>query len=93
MLCFYVEGEPALVVSPLFAVNAAGIWIKDLYVFGDADPDWSLQSGFLTEVEHQSFELLKRRQGNATATDALLSILSSRRLTNARIGLEMQGFS
>jgi Xaa-Pro dipeptidase len=90
---FPLEGEPALVVSPLFAVNAAGIWINDLYVFGNAGWDWSVQSGSLTEAEHQSLELLKRQQSDATATDALLSILSSRRLTNARIGLEMQGFS
>jgi Xaa-Pro dipeptidase len=88
---FPLRGEPALVISPLFAVNAADIWIKDLYVFGNAGLDWSVEEGSLTGPEQQYFELLKPRQKDATATDALLSILSSRGLGKARIGLEMQG--
>jgi Xaa-Pro dipeptidase len=86
-----LRGEPALVVSPLFAVNAADVWIKDLHVFGDAGLDWSLPEGSLAGSEQRSFELLKRQQKDTTATDALLSILRERGLTGARIGLEIEG--
>src|SRR5688500_10017563 len=36
------EGEPALVVGPLFAVNAADLWVRDLHTFGDPGWDASL---------------------------------------------------
>ena len=38
---FPASGEPALVLSPFVALNAADIWIKDLQVYGDAGLDFS----------------------------------------------------
>ena len=38
---FPLEGEPALVLNPLFAVNAADLWVRDLHVFLKRfDPDY-----------------------------------------------------
>ena len=42
---FPLEGEPALVVNPLFAVNAEELWVKDLHIFGSAGLDDSLPAG------------------------------------------------
>ena len=39
---FPLEGEPALVITPLFAVNAADLWVKDLHIFGEALLDESV---------------------------------------------------
>ncbi len=87
---FPLEGEPALVVSPLFAVNAADLWVRDLHIFGDPGLDDSLPPGELPDTINRLNELVHGPQRNATSTDALLSILSGRGLTGARIGLEME---
>lgn len=89
---FPLEGDPALVVNPLFAVNAEELWVKDLHIFGSAGLDDSLPAGEIPQQLHRFQDLLQAQHGNATATDALLSILKQRGLTGARIGLEMEGF-
>ena len=88
---FPLEGEPALVVNPGFAVNAAELWVRDLHIFGSAGLDDSLPSPELPEAVRRSADLLLAPQSNATPTDALLSILDQRGLTGARIGLEAEG--
>ncbi len=88
---FPLEGEPALVVNPLFAVNAEELWVKDLHIFGSAGLDDSLPAGDIPQQLLRFQDLLQAQHGNATATDALLSILKQRGLTGARIGLEMEG--
>ena len=32
---FPLEGEPALVVGPDFATNAADLWVRDLHIAGN----------------------------------------------------------
>ncbi len=88
---FPLEGEPALVVNPLFAANAEELWVKDLHIFGSAGLDDSLPAGELPESLLRFQELLHAPHGNAAPTDALLSILNQRGLTGARIGLETEG--
>ncbi|MYH61574.1 MAG: aminopeptidase P family protein [Caldilineaceae bacterium SB0675_bin_29] len=88
---FPLEGEPALVVNPLFAANAEELWVKDLHIFGSAGLDDSLPAGELPESLLRFQELLHAPHGNDTPTDALLSILNQRGLTGARIGLETEG--
>ena len=90
---FPLEGEPALVASPTFAVNASDLWVQDVHIFGDHGLDDSLPLGDLSGAEQRIFDVLHRPQDNATATDALLSILKERKLTDARIGIEMEGLS
>ena len=85
------EGEPALVVSPAFAVNASDLWVRDLHIFGDPGLDESLPLGALSDADRRIFDLLHAPQQNSTPTDALLSILKARGLTDGRIGLEMEG--
>ena len=90
---FPLEGEPALVASPTFAVNASDLWVRDVHIFGDHGLDDSLPLGDLSDAEQRIFDILHRPQDNATATDALLSILKGRGMTDARIGIEMEGLS
>ena len=90
---FPLEGEPALVASPTFAVNASDLWVQDVHIFGDHGLDDSLPLGKLSVAEQRIFDVLHRPQDNATATDALLSVLKERGLTDARIGIEMEGLS
>lgn len=86
-----LEGEPALVVNPLLAVNAADLWVTDLHIFGGAGIDDSLPLGELPQPLRRLEALLRAEHDNAGPTDALLNILRQRGLTNARIGLEMEG--
>ncbi|MCY3708932.1 MAG: Xaa-Pro peptidase family protein [Caldilineaceae bacterium] len=88
---FPLEGEPALVVNPLFAANAEDLWVKDLHIFGSAGLDESLPAGELPQPLLRFQELLQAPHDNDTPTDALLSILKQRGLKDARIGLEMEG--
>ena len=88
---FPLEGEPALVVNPLFAVNAADLWVRDLHIFGSAGLDDSLGQKEVPDALRRFDDLLHLPQQNATPTDALLSVLNRRGLTGARIGLEMEG--
>ncbi len=87
---FPLDGEPALVLGPPFAVNAAELWVQDVHIFGDTGLDHSLPPPELP-VEIQRFaDLLNAPQSNATPTDALLSILNQRGLTSGRIGLDAE---
>ena len=90
---FPLEGEPALVVSPLSAVNAADLWVRDLVIFGDTGLDDSIPPGTLSPANRRIYDLLHGPRQNATSTDALLSILKTRGLTEARIGLEREGLT
>ncbi len=90
---FPLEGEPALVVNPAFAVNASELWVRDLHIFGGPGLDDSLPPATLSDAEQRIFDLLDASQSNATPTDAFLSILKARGLIDARIGLEMEGLS
>lgn len=87
---FPLEGDPALVINPLMAVNAADLWVRDLYPFGDPGLDFSLTAQGTT-VPHPAFDLLSRPPHSATPVDALFEILKQRGLTGARIGLEVEG--
>ena len=90
---FPLEGEPALVASPTFAVNASDLWVRDVHIFGDHGLDDSLPLPALSDAEQRIFDILHRPQQNATPIDALLSVLTARGLTDARIGIEMEGLS
>ncbi len=88
-----LEGEPALVVTPLFAVNAADLWVNDLHFFGGSGLDFSLQPGALPDHASSLFDHLHQPIANATPTDALVSILKVRGLAGSRIGIEMEGLT
>jgi Xaa-Pro dipeptidase len=93
---FPLEGEPALVVSPLLAVNATDLWVRDLRVFGDTGLDYSLKptsgDALLEQARHVA-DALADGPHEADPTAALISILKARGLTGARLGIEMEGLS
>src|ERR1035437_235495 len=35
-----LEGEPALILNPIFAANASDIWVQDVQTFGDTGLDF-----------------------------------------------------
>ena len=87
---FPLDGAPALVVNPTFAVNAAELWVRDLHIFGEPGVDYALTPATLPKADRRFRDMLPASQRHATPTDALLSILKARGLTGARIGLEME---
>jgi Xaa-Pro aminopeptidase len=87
-----LEGDPALVVPPLFAVNAAELWVRDLYTFGDPGMDFPQgQPSFHGEREKSLYRLLSDPQPPSSPTDALLDALRDRGLDDARLGIELDG--
>ena len=87
---FPLEGEPALVVSSLMAVNARGLWVKDVRGYGDPGFDRSLPAQPVAgELDYfvRFFSQPVREQ----AVQVLLDILAERGLVRGRIGLELEG--
>ncbi len=90
---FPLEGEPALIISPMCAADAADLWVRDLHIFGTPLLDDTRIPTTFSEIEQRFYNLLQGKRVNVTPVDALLSILKTRGLTDARIGLEMEGLS
>ena len=90
---FPLEGEPALVTSPIFAVNTSDLWVQDVHIFGNHGLDDSLPLATLSDAEQRIFDILHKPQDNTTPTDALLNVFKARGLTDARIGIEIEGLS
>ncbi len=88
---FPLEGEPALVVASMLAVNAADSWVRDLYLCGEPVFDRSLIPTELSTAYGSFYQLLQKDPPSSTATGALLSALKQRGLSAARIGIEMDG--
>ena len=88
---FPVAGEPALVMGAQSAINAKDLWVDDLQVYGDPGLDYSLPCQSHTDLEKDFVNLLRDKPRYANATEALISVLNSRGLADARIGLEMEG--
>ena len=90
---FPLEGDPALVVGPDMATNAADLWVRDLHIAGSPVIDTSLTPETLSEEDQRVLDLLQSPHRNLKPTDALLSILKARGLTESRIGIEMDGLA
>lgn len=90
---FPLEGEPALVVNPFTAVNAADVWVRDLRVYGDSGLDFALPAASLPETARSLYALLEDAPRHATPTEALLDALKDRGLLTSRIGIEMEGLT
>ncbi|HZQ05527.1 MAG TPA: hypothetical protein VFD70_03045, partial [Anaerolineae bacterium] len=76
-----LEGEPALVLNPLLAVNAADIWVRDIHVYGQAGVDWSAPPRTLSPELQRVSNLLKQPTQNATPLDAFVEIIRARGLS------------
>lgn len=86
-----LASEPALVLPPLFAVNAIDLWVRDIQVYGDPGLDESLPPQPLPDAAHKVLERLHNAGVNVTSTDALANLFKARGLSNARIGVELEG--
>ncbi len=87
---FPLEGDPALVVNPLFAINAADLWVRDIHVFGNSGVDATLTSAELSENHLRIHDLLMTPPRASTSLEALLRILEERGLREGRLGVEME---
>ena len=90
---FPLEGEPALVLNPLFAINGVDLWVRDIHVFGDSGVDATLTSTELPENHLRIHDLLMTPPQSATSLEALLRILKERGLQGGRLGVEMGGLA
>jgi len=89
---FPLDGEPALTLPPVLAANAADLWVKDIYGFGDSAPQDDLPPPLPIPDNYQRFhDLLYSPKVSSSPTDALLKILESSGLTDGRIGIEFEG--
>ena len=86
-----LEGRPALVVNPIYAINAADLPEQDLYTFGDSGMDRTLPPRGFNETNGRLMDLVNSPSRGATSTDALLSALADRGLVDGVIGFDMDG--
>jgi Xaa-Pro dipeptidase len=87
------EGSAALITKSLMSIDAADIGIKDIRGYGDPGVDYSLLSSPATDVETRFLTLLRDTPADTTALGALGAALRHRGLTDANIGIEMEGLS
>jgi Xaa-Pro dipeptidase len=87
------EGEPALILSPTFAVNATGLWVKDLHLVGTLNYDFSVKPSAISDPPKRLIDHFQNLPSHATPVEALISVLQERGLMGARIGLELEGLS
>jgi Xaa-Pro dipeptidase len=85
------DGEPALIVKSIMSPDAADLGMKDVRVYGDAGLDFSLLSDPGTRLETRFLTLLREIPSRMTAIDALTAALQDRGLTEATVGVEMEG--
>jgi Xaa-Pro aminopeptidase len=90
---FMADGEPALVVSPLFAVNAADCWVSDVRIYGDPGVDTTGAPASAPAGWERFFDLLRARPQTMDAHAALAQLLIERGLAGGRIGVEMDELS
>jgi len=90
---FPLEGEPALVLNPLFAVNGTDLWVKDIHVFGNSGVDITRTSSKLPEKQLRIHDLLMASPQSETSLEALLQILKEKGLLTGCLGVEMEGLA
>lgn len=90
---FTAGGGFALVVSSLFAINAADANADELCLFGEPGLDESLPPGELAADERRFYDLLHDARPAATPTDALAAFLTAHGLAGASIGIELDGLT
>jgi Xaa-Pro aminopeptidase len=85
-----LEGQPALVLGPAFALNARDCWVRDLRFYGDFPLEWSSAGLPLNDTDRRFVTLLRDQPRYPTAIDALFAVLRERGLDGASIGLDSE---
>jgi len=88
-----LEGEPALIISPLNLVNAADLWVRDIVTFGAYGLDEAVPSAALTGEGPRLLATLTQPAVAASPVEALLHVLRSRGLADGRLGLDREGLT
>ncbi len=84
------DGDVSLIVASSFVANAAHLPGISLYPFGNAVLDFA-ESTESCNQEQVLWDLLTYSSGSSTPIEALLEAVTKNGLTNAQIGLEMDG--
>ncbi len=90
---FPLEGEPALVVGWQQVANAADLWVRDLYTYGENGLDDLSPLATLSGEAERLYAVLQQPRRYETPTQALLGVLRARGLAGARIGVELEGLT
>jgi Xaa-Pro aminopeptidase len=88
-----LEGQPALVLGPAFALNARDSWVRDLRFYGDFPLEWSASGLPSNDSERRFVTLLRDHPRYPAAVDGLLAVLHERGLNDASIGLDSENLS
>jgi Xaa-Pro dipeptidase len=95
---FLLEGDPALVVEPYFALHASRSWVQDVKLAGGEgfeDPgEDHTGDGFppLRSELRRVLELIRTASG-ASPVEALTAALEERGLADGRLGVELDGLA
>lgn len=92
-----LEGDPALVVEPYFAIDAARTWVRDIRIAGGGDFEVSAVDGGGGAPALEP-ELIRVRDvirgGSAeTSAEALAAAVKERGLAESRLGVELDGLA
>jgi Xaa-Pro dipeptidase len=84
------DGEISLIVNSIFAASAADLSGVDLRIFGAAGLDFG-ESPQGCPSEKDLWDLLSSPADSASASDALLAVLTAKGLAGGQIGIEIDG--
>jgi Xaa-Pro dipeptidase len=90
---FSAEGSLGLIVKSALSLNAASLDVDDIRIYGSSGFDNSLPASPRDEVEARFLSLTGNILNSTSAVDALVAALRDRGLSDARVGLEMEGLS
>ena len=86
-------GPAALVVPAIWAGNTVESWIDDLWLHSVGDLDLSVVPTTLDGVSSRLLDQVERGRSRADGVGALRDLLQERGLSEARIGVELDGLS
>jgi Xaa-Pro aminopeptidase len=90
-----VQGDPALVVEPYFAIDAVRTWVEDIKLAGGGDFEYPADgddAGDLDTDLRRAGEIILRGSA-ASPVEALAAALEERGLADGRLGVELDGLS
>jgi Xaa-Pro aminopeptidase len=88
---FSRNGQLALILAASTAVNAAQLSKVDLRCYGNPGLDYSLLSPTRSEIEQRFLGLFQGSRGNTTVVQSLVTALHEYGLSEASIGIELEG--
>ena len=81
---------PALILNPVFAVNASGLRLGEVRTYGKPSIDMDAAPGDMGDDDCRLHQLLRQSSGLENPTDALVALLRDEGLGDAIIGVEME---